>query len=571
MNEIKKYDLTKIVFDCLGVLYVDSNSEYNKDFRQDLVSKARKLEVFLSIDFNLNEIQTINLNFENKKLINSKLLSNLPDIKDNTENDTFFDTLRFWAAYDLSLCYAFMFEPYKTVDFFLMAYDFAKNLREVTVAQIIGRYGERMFYQLECLGNYNYEKLYKSIKFEYYFFVDTYCKIKWLFENYYNQVSDEDMITFCEHDKKYFKSKYRNKERFQIQTKEQADNLLKYKKISLERYNNTLKRLEKNKNQTETDIDLCNNFKLNYGFKKLERRINMLSGIDNEKYIPNPSWKCSLYKELNHTQKSEYQTIYYSQNILNNKEVYKYEQIRVNQIFLYFMKNPGDLSNEDLVRELNFFANIKSFKHYFLLQNIYNYLINLEKKELLKRIDLLFYLDNTSINSEDIRFSSLEIKVTESYFSFIKHSSKEISHYIKTGSFLPKITYQEHLELQRCLQSLNKYSEEAQKYYDYFYRKSDIQPEDYIQICENYINSLINNKPRWSVYGNNEYFEEAFNIGYIINDLTASCVKTKNWAKIIYWLDLFFNGDKIYSYGVSQGEIFKMKKRFETAKTKIDK
>lgn len=565
MSEILKSDISKIVLDCLGVLYVDSNTVYNSDFRKNIPSKLQKLEIFINLDFTEEDLVHINSKFG----INT-ILGNLPAIKGNQETDSFFDSLIFWTYYDVSLCYAFMYEPYKTIEYFEKAYEYSKKLKEITIYQIISKYGERMFYHIDCLGFYKYEDLYESIKPVYFHFINIYCKIKWLFEQYYNKISNNVMLESREHEADYWKSLYHNQEKFQIQTKEQAENLLKYKRISKDRYNKTLLRLNNSQKEFESTISLSNQFKSKNGFMRLEdKEVSDFVSEKNE-YILKSNWTCNRYYELNKAQKIEYQEIYYSNQILSDN-IFKYERVRVHQIIFYLFKNPNDFFNKDLSNEINFFGNIKSFEKYSYLKEIYDYLLTIERNELYKRLELFLYIDEvTKRLPEDSQLQALKIIIGTNYLNFIKHTSEEISNYLKTGSYeIKKIGNDNKIKMNKCLEKLVFDTPEAKKYHEVFYKKNSISPEKYITICENYIQSIIDNKSRWSVYENNDYFGKGFQLGYIINDLTATCSKIKNWEKTLYWLDLFFNGDSIYKWGASKSKIEKMKKRFETAKGKL--
>ena len=50
MKEIIKPDYSKVNIDCLGVLCLDSNTEYINDFRRNLLSKVNILERFINAD-----------------------------------------------------------------------------------------------------------------------------------------------------------------------------------------------------------------------------------------------------------------------------------------------------------------------------------------------------------------------------------------------------------------------------------------------------------------------------------------------------------------------------------------
>lgn len=60
-------------------------------------------------------------------------------------------------------------------------------------------------------------------------------------------------------------------------------------------------------------------------------------------------------------------------------------------------------------------------------------------------------------------------------------------------------------------------------------------------------------------------------VGYDINRLTTAYAKLKNWEKVKYWSDLFFNLPSNYHDRSSDGEQEKLRKRLERAEKALAK
>ena len=558
---------SKIIIDCLGVLYLNNQTEYVNDFRKDLLSKTKKLELFLNKNFTYEEFVK-----EFNKIDEKIRINNLPIISTSSKADNIFNILRFWISYDLSLCYAYMYEPIKTVEYLEEAYLLSKELKDSTIGNILLKHNS--YYQAQCLSIYKCEDLYKKIESILLDFIEIICKTKWQ-PDINKSIS---ILKYYENDKSAMESfwKYRPQDLFQIKTKEQADNLLKYKRITLERYRATIKRLAKQNNNIIDAINYGNEFKKNNRFKRIDSNQNEQFFIKNNEYVPPSDWKSDRYYLLNSAQKKEYNELFYSDNPFTDI-IFKYERVRTNEILLYFFNNPSELDDEELKNEILYFSNNNKYNFYILLKDFYDYLKSIDKVELRKKTNILLSLDTSKSlwlnNKYDSAYSnSYRIILSKGYFNFIKNTTEELSYLNKTGHFPPhtKQNYSEFLAAKKYFHQIMYESKEGKKYNDIW--RSQFSPEEIIKICEDYIQNILDNKPRWSMFNKKTgYSEKRFQIGNVIDKLTGSCVRIKDWKKAIFWLDLFFYGDPIYRYGATKSIHEKLVKRYDNAKKKLNK
>jgi len=369
-----------------------------------------------------------------------------------------------------------------------------------------------------------------------------------------------------------------NIENIKIYTIEQAKNLLLINKIDDKKYNEVKKRITKKDNE---NIDKINNFIDKIGFVQLfENEENVVNEVDlpmwhniNDnkinkqninKEIPYPSFDQHRYCLLSEDQKQEYKMLFSKKQMgyLFNK----YYNIRVNEILIALIKRYKKIDIEYLQEEINFFSNNfnNKFDKYNLLKYFLENIKQLDIFEREKKFNLLSEMDYlTGFANDDKKNIKRKIFVDSSYINFALSKYKKILEYNKDI-----FDYDLFLKINDIIDNMNK-SDVGKKYLYFLLKVKNPEPENVINTSEQYIKLVLDTANNIIKNYDNSYDVSNFGIGYIINRLTTACSKIKNWEKVIYWTNFYFNLPEQYRLNSSVSETKAIVKRMEKAKSMI--
>jgi hypothetical protein len=557
------------------LLKIENNTEIDVSILKKLYRNA-VLKHHPDHGGNIEDMQILNNAFE---IFHNYLLAKSYNYNEKYSDLSLYSEYVFKCKLILSYLYGDFCAADKSYMYLLEADEIGKTLDKIWIGEIFsnfiakGNWIDRPSYALSCCGMEKEAKFIEKILYKYW---EYYCEHEY---NVWLKTEDESPKVLKEWYKENLDvGKYYftfNQKRIIIKIKEQADNLLRLKIINEQRYKESIKRIEKNKEKKLENIEKINNFIATVGFFPLVCQDIKIK--NNKNIIHSPSCLYDRFALLDKRQKKEYLELLDPQN--NKGDLFdKYYKVRINEILLYILNNFYNINQIKLLNEIKFFTDNLDGKYdyYSIINSMYNYLLSLDNGIRNNKISLLLSIDDPcrDYNHYIAQITKTgehkkRIEVTNNYFEFIKLNNNDIENFKNTG----KMPYVE-LNYDNWLKEKEKFDKIIEdnplaKQYEKVIFSNNPPPDIVINSVEPYLNYLLS--------CSNGYLEKKvyypnvsdFQIGYGLNKLTAAYVKIKRWDKVIYWIELFFLLDEIYRERSSKSEQETLKKRLERAKTMV--
>lgn len=287
-------------------------------------------------------------------------------------------------------------------------------------------------------------------------------------------------------------------------------------------------------------------------------------------------WFVRRYDHLDDDQKWQYLEIFKNGEI--SAKIEDYLRIRTQDILMGLIHCYDDVDKPMLKKEIAFFCKTDIFpSEYVLIEEFLGHLESLDRKERSKKLKLLAELDETDswsarrsaytvasfdlFNDEPDDYK-MEIRVSSSYVEFAISTIKEIESFKSNGNI--NNSFKESWT--KDLEALSNFEKSAigKARQNAWLRTKNPSSEKTISSHEPYILGLLKLGKTFHPKNTGQ-----LQLGYSINRLTAAYSRERNWEKIIYWIELFFDLPINYRDRQSRGEKETLKKRLERAKIEI--
>lgn len=355
-----------------------------------------------------------------------------------------------------------------------------------------------------------------------------------------------------------------------LTTLEQAKNAFRLGKIDEKRYKAAGKKFAEKNEVCIENVQLIENF---YKQSPLIRSPELLN-FDISLLNPTVNTPLGFYQNrfahLKDDQKHSYIKSFYEK--IDGEKCIQLLVVRANEILIGLINNfekENTISNEN---EINFLIkNVdKAKKHFTPLRLFFQYLKNLSILERREKLNLLASIDNPEQESHTtiLTFSltsavpkdgyKMRIESTNEYIEFAMMPSEFIKNFIITGlnKSGSREAWNNNLKILDKFQN-SKISKNREKIW---LDSKSPTPEMVIDSSIPYIEGLLEIGKLFHEKNTGE-----LQIGYEINRLTTAYAKIKNWVKVKFWCEMFFNLPHNYRDRSPVGEQIKIRNRFDNA------
>ncbi len=366
-----------------------------------------------------------------------------------------------------------------------------------------------------------------------------------------------------------------------IQHIEQANNAFRLGAIDDKRYKSVITRLEKRKGEKEEYLNTVDVFIAHHSFLQKLSNSDYGSATPTSAIIPPPSEDQKRFDHLSDFQKWEYLNAFGPKPSAEGFD--KYFKIRIHELLLGMIDNYASLELSTLKQELEYFADAHNryVPAYELLLEFFVHLQELESEEREKSLNMLRKVDDPTFHESSsylMMSISLDdyldkkenpdyrnpIEVTDKYIEFAKLPCEQIKAFHSTGEYLTDF----EIALNRdrsALRSFEKSSIGIQREHIWIHAKNPTR-QDVIQSLEPYVKGLLELGTTFHPKNTGE-----LQIGYSINQLTTAYAAEKEWEKVLYWGELFFDLPRHYRDQSTLSEQRPLIKRIERAKKGLAK
>ena len=362
--------------------------------------------------------------------------------------------------------------------------------------------------------------------------------------------------------------------RLVINHPEKARNAFRLGKIDKKRFDSTMKRFNAKKEEKKNVFSKTNNYIQENGFIQKLSNANYEISASNPQIINSPNFYQDRFDHLDDNQKWEYLKTFSSKG--TGKLFDKYYNIRTQEILLGLIHNFDSIDKNSLSREINFFCKNfpEQYSKYNILSEIFDHLNKIDDKELSKKLFLFNQMDDpeprsfqaTFTISLDTIFSEKEhtkrVSVDDDYIEFMKMNLYKITDYQSAG----EINNEYDNAWNRDLNALDEFERTiiGRNAGVFWYDRKNPTPEEAIDCFQPYIEGLLKLGESFHPKNTGE-----LQIGYKINKLTAAYGKIKQWDKVVYWCELFFDLPMHYRDRSTESEQNSIRKRQDRAKKLI--
>lgn len=362
---------------------------------------------------------------------------------------------------------------------------------------------------------------------------------------------------------------------FQINHPEQASNALRLGAISEKRFESSMKRLAF---QVEREKKIQSKIQAFFENHQLVSLLRNSSDIEAplvpEAVVP-PFWTRRRFDWLDKHQQWKYMEIVSGNG--TSKDFSDYAHVRITEILIALIENYEKLNLSNLKLEIEYFSSElrKDFPDYLKLLEILNHFEGLCEKERAKKCTLLKELDDPepppeslmivySLDGCEAKKPKKKIEVTDKYIEFAQMPSKSIEEFRNGQAIVSEFEQ----VLNRDILALRKLDESpmAKKKDHVWLKMRNPPPKLIIETVEPYVKDLLDLGKKFHAKNT-----RLLQLGYSIDRLTTAYGKIKDWEKVIYWAELFFNLPPPYREGSADGELNRIRKRLDRAQNNLKK
>jgi hypothetical protein len=362
---------------------------------------------------------------------------------------------------------------------------------------------------------------------------------------------------------------------------EQANNAFRLGAIDEKRFKSVIARLERRKKETTEYQNIVDLFIADYSYVQKLSIADYDSAKPTSAVIPPPAEEQKRFDHLSDIQKWEYLQKFGEAPTAEGYD--KYFTIRVQELLLGLIHNYDMLDLTKIEKELIYFSNAhdRYIPAYTILLEYYSHLQVLDPAERKKKLAMLKKVDDPKFfeRSGLITMSiSLEgylegvenpdyrnpVEVTDKYIEFAKLNSDEIEAFNTSDEYVTE--YEIAVNRDRLALRTFEESEVGKEREHIWIHAVDPTRQDVINSLEPFVVGLLELGRTFHPKNTGE-----LQLGYSINQLTTAYAAEKDWEKVAYWGDLFFNLPRHYHDWSTPSERRPLKKRIERAKRELSK